>query len=184
MFITTYVALRKFEMKELQEYIKIVQGAVSDFLKEEPSLLEHGVHEQSISHRIAYHLEQRINNHTLHVDCEYNKNLNEQKRIEVSDLDPTLMKACGCHVCSNKIGDIEREREFRPDIIVHKRRCNDYNKVAIEIKKSKFCPFDEAKLKELTGNGHEYRYILGVFIHFLGGLPKFKWYSKGRNIVI
>ncbi len=161
--------------------VELVKAAVSDFIVERPSLLELFVHEQSISHRIAVHLERRINNTQLHVDCEYNKNLGVPKLIEVDDIDRIARKACGCHVCADIADPMGRERSFRPDIIVHKRNSNGHNTVAIEVKKGKFCPFDEAKLKALTGSRNDYNYQLGVFVYFPKDKPEYIWYSKGMR---
>ena len=169
----------------MNELKHIVDSAVNDFLKETPNLLELNVHEQSISHRIAVHIEKRLHNNMLNVDCEYNKNLGQPKLIEVDGLGWHERSSCGCHVClNNNIEDLERERAFRPDIIVHKRNSNAHNKIAVEVKRHKFCPFDEAKLKALTGNRNGYNYSIGVFVYFPAGKPIYIWYCKGSKIDI
>lgn len=168
----------------LKQNIEMVKGAVVDFLEEEPNLLTLGAHEQSLSHRIAVYLERRINNSDLHVDCEYNKNLGEPKLLEIDGLDSAQRRLCGCHVCANLADEIERERAFRPDIIVHRRHSNEYNTIAIEIKRGKFCPFDEAKLKALTGKRLDYNYALGVFVYFISSQPQFRWYTEGGALQV
>lgn len=160
----------------------LVRQAVAAFTEERPSLLALNVHEQSISHRIAVHLERLLNNDELNVDCEYNKNLGEPKRIEIDGLDDRLRRTCGCHICRNHADEVERERRFRPDIIAHLRDSNARNTIAIEIKRGVFCPFDEAKLRALTGPGGEYRYELGAFVYFQGNYPEIIFYHQGNRV--
>ena len=77
------------------------------------------------------------------------------------------------------------ERGFRPDILVHKRGTDGFNLIAIEVKKDKECPFDEAKLRALTkpfDDYGEYGYELGVFIWFPENIPSYKWFVGGVEI--
>ncbi len=161
---------------------ELIRQAVAAFMDERPSLLELNVHEQSISHRIAVHLERLLDDEELNVDCEYNKNLGEPKRIEIDGLDARLRQICGCHICRNMADEIERERRFRPDIIAHLRNSNEHNTVAIEIKRGVFCPFDEAKLRAMTGPGGQYRYELGAFVYFQGNNPEIIFYHQGNRV--
>ncbi len=163
-----------------KELVKLVQDAVSALIAEQPSLLELAIHEQSISHRIAMHLEQRVEA-GLHVDCEYNRHLDFAKIIEISDIDHAARKTCGCSACRDTNDPIDRERRFRPDIILHQRNTDAQNLIVVEVKRDKFCPFDEAKIKAMTKQQGVFRYRIGVFIYFLKDSPEFLWYTDGNR---
>ncbi len=163
--------------------------AVNLFIDNDIKLLESSAHEQAISHRIGVYLESLFESEKLNIDCEYNKHLDEPKKIDLYDLDPELCKRCKCHSCQFVIdGNYNEipERGFRPDILVHKRGTDGFNLIAIEVKKYKECPFDEAKLKALTkpfDDGGEYGYQLGVFVWFFDNKAQFKWFVAGREVI-
>lgn len=173
-----------FNTLTMQE--KIIQ-AVMLFMQNDVDLLEGSVHEQAISHRIGVYLEGVFESESLDIDCEYNKHLNEPKKIDLYDLDPVLCKECGCDSCRFVVkGNLNEvlERGFRPDILLHLRGTDERNLIAIEVKKDKECPFDEAKLRALTmlrSNDGEYGYKLGVFIWFAGNKPQYKWFASGQQ---
>ena len=166
---------------------KVIQ-AVALFVKNDSDLLKSSAHEQAISHRVGVYLEGLFGLEKLNIDCEYNKHLDEPKKIDLYDLDPKLCENCKCHSCRFVIkGNLDEipERGFRPDILVHKRGTDDNNLIAIEVKKDKECPFDEAKLKALTkpfDDGGEYGYQLGVFVWFFDNKAQFKWFVAGREV--
>lgn len=166
---------------------KVIQ-AVKLFVKNDLELLKNVVHEQAISHRIGVYLESLFESGKQNVDCEYNKHLDEPKKIDLYDLDPELCKGCKCDSCKFVIkGNFSEipERGFRPDILVHKRGTDGFNLIAIEVKKDKECPFDEAKLRALTkpfDDYGEYGYELGVFIWFPENIPSYKWFVGGVEI--
>ena len=68
------------------------------------------------------------------------------------------------------IGDIKRgnEKHIRPDLILHKRGIDSYNKMVIEFKgwwnKTSSDNADKSKLRYLTSKEHKYQYLLGVFV--------------------
>lgn len=162
--------------------------AVQYFIDNDPELLDLSAHEQAISHRIGVYLEQVFASKKLNVDCEYNKHLGDPKRIDLHDLNPESYKSCGCDPCkkitSQNIHEI-LEKDFRPDIVLHLRGNDRRNLIVIEVKKSRECPFDEAKLKSLTKPrdiGGEYGYELGVFIWFPKNKPKLKWFVSGQQV--
>ncbi len=166
---------------------KVIQ-AVQLFIDSDKELLSLSAHEQAISHRIGVYLEQIFISEKLNVDCEYNKHLGDPKRINLHDLNPDAYQHCGCDTCkkivSRNLGEI-LEKDFRPDIILHSRGNDTKNLIVIEIKKSKECSFDEAKLKALTKSrdaGGEYGYELGVFIWFPKNVPEFKWFIDGNQV--
>lgn len=175
--------------------MEALSDAVGVFMKEDSELLENDAHEQAISHRIAHYLEDCFGLNSklgLNIDCEYNKHLNEKKRI---DVDPTYyfekFPHCFCFACCEIRRAIKQkprpdlniqERLFRPDIVVHERGCDRRNRIAIEVKKSVVCPFDLSKLRALTSAREEkwkFSYDLGVFLHFPKQVPQFKWFLDG-----
>lgn len=175
-------------MDNLQEKIK---SAATSFISNDSDLLYLNVHEQSVSHRIAVHLESLFLEPKLNVDCEYNKHLDDGKTVDLTEfLDIKNYKSCGCSTCRDivKNRDVYRidEKEFRPDILVHHRGHDDQNEVAIEIKKDHVCPFDVAKIKALTlsrQKGGSYGYKLGVFIYFNDNKPCYIWFKNGSESV-
>lgn len=168
------------EIKELKNEVKT---AVHLFMAESPNLLDLKAHEQSISHRIAVYLEPLFKG--LNVDCEYNKHSDLPKKIDLSGITPDKHQACGCKACRKIIEDqtleIE-EQHFRPDILVHRRGGDDGNLIAIEVKKTKECFFDQAKLKALTAKDGKYKYDLGIYVNFMDGGPRFKFFYNGDLI--
>ena len=94
----------------------------------------HELHEQAISHRLAVYLERHFSRlryfreRSLSVDCEYNKNGEDCKRIY------GICYNCNEHNCFIKKDQIAHNDTYlplrsdndnkavRPDIIIHKRR--------------------------------------------------------------
>jgi hypothetical protein len=162
--------------------------AVGNFKKYDLKLLELAVHEQAISHRIAVYLERLFGIGTkanLNVDCEYSKHLKDDK---IAIIEPHYFLGkyprCSCNSCK-KLENLEEieEKDFRPDIVVHTRGNDRKNVVALEVKKSRICPFDLAKLRALTlpkGAKVVYGYELGVFLHFQNKEPKYIWFLSGE----
>jgi len=162
-------------MKHIQENIT---KTIHKFLLLESELFNistTGVHEQSISHRLAVLFEQDIMFSKYNIDCEYNKHGDATKTLK--DLEDIV---CGCGNC-RKAKSEELERKIRPDIIIHKRCCDKNNLVCIEIKKSENCNYDIAKVKKMTLD--PYSYALGVFINFNNGKkPIIKFFQNGEEI--
>jgi hypothetical protein len=160
--------------KELKD---ILEKALSKLYENDSFLLENNCHERSITHKLAEYLQQYLPNY--HVDCEYNFDIdNDNKRkkwisnivIEkiILEIENTKIKLNSEN--PNLSDEIEKlEKSFYPDIIVHMRGSNDFNRLVIEAKKGKAnCDLDIEKLKALTkrdGENH-YRYQLGAQISF------------------
>lgn len=112
-----------------------IKPALKKLYEKDKYLLENGVHEQTISARLAKYLEDVINEgeneicneiRSLNIDCEYNKNRKKLKTIGEA-----------------------RKVNIRPDIICHKRGTNDNNIFVVEIKKkTDIC--DEYKIKDIV----------------------------------
>lgn len=173
--------------KEIEKIKNKVKMAVDLFMENDIDLLEigNGVHEQSISHRIAVYLECLFRG--FHVDCEYNKHGDNLKGIKnVENTMGEERKECVCTSCKKWIKNhpdsekIKEKIEIRPDIIIHKERGNkdSGNILAIEIKKEKKCLFDQAKLNALVDNSGDYKYNLGAFIYFPENKPEVEWFPK------
>lgn len=77
---------------------KVIQ-AVNLFIDNDIKLLESSAHEQAISHRIGVYLESLFESEKLNIDCEYNKHLDEPKKIDLYNLNPKLCENCKCNSC-------------------------------------------------------------------------------------
>ena len=64
---------------------EMVRKAVECFMRKDSKLLEDSVHEQAVSHRIAVYLEFLFRkNKEANVDCEYNKHLEQSKKLRIN----------------------------------------------------------------------------------------------------
>src|SRR5437016_6301336 len=84
-----------------------VLQAIRTFLQTDLDLLSRNVHEQAITSRLADHLRRQFPE--WHVDCEYNREGEQRKRLS--------------------------GRVVKPDIIIHRRGTQE-NFLVIEVKKS------------------------------------------------
>ena len=132
------------------ENLKIIlTEAINELTEKDSYLLEHDVHEQAISHKLACYIGNRI--HGWNVDAEYNRNLNL----------PKSLSSCG---------------RIRPDILIHRRGLNndgdskDNNLLIIEVKKNPSLQEREADIKIIKAfiNEYPYFYKFGAFIAFDG----------------
>ena len=94
------------------EMEKILKAAIDQVGNDDWYLLETGLREEAISHRLAIYLEQRIVAHQFFrpfkfaTDCEYNKLGIEEKTVPNTWDKPNLPKR-------------KKDRKLRPDIIIH-----------------------------------------------------------------
>jgi hypothetical protein len=97
-----------------------VSNALKALIEADHYLLENDLNECSINHMLACHLQSQFE--AWHVDCEYNKNYEKAKELELP---------------KDKVdwNDTEAKSVF-PDIIVHKRGGDGPNLLVIEVKKS------------------------------------------------
>ncbi|MBV5278437.1 MAG: hypothetical protein J0647_05305 [Campylobacteraceae bacterium] len=137
----------------------IVSEAINELKAKDKYLLDHNVNERSISHKLACYIGKRIDG--WHVDAEYNRNMDDQKRL----------------ISTDKYG-------VMPDIIIHRRGHNNdtttenNNLLVIEIKKTpteKQKRNDILKLKQFIKNP-PYFYKFGAFIAFDGS--DIEWFSR------
>lgn len=170
---------------KIEKYFKL---AVEDLYKNDLYLLEsgHELHEQAISHRLAVYLEkyfkhlQYYKSNELSVDCEYNKNGNDSKKIYGCCYNCIGHNDCFIHQYNQAHVSFElptEEKSCRPDIVVHKRGCNaPTNVLIVEIKKtsnpsSTHKRDDLMKLSAFTcGEQDEdkpnYHYQIGFYIEY------------------
>lgn len=152
-----------------------VKCAVEKLFEKDKLLLEKDVNERSITHKLAEYLQERFWDYD--VDCEYNRNLNSVKRLEVL------------------IGNIEpkdtKGKTIYPDIVIHKRSTHRKNLLIIEVKKrqnidGKAKRYDLEKIKLLTKkNQNNYAYELGLYLE-LGKdcTTSYGWFENGQEIKI
>lgn len=141
-----------------KEICQKVDIAIKILLKKDRFLLENGVHERSISHKLAEYLQTQFPD--WNVDCEYNRKGHETKKLR--------------RTCST-------DDKIYPDIIIHQRSTKE-NLLVIEIKSSDLSEeCDIEKLKLFTSNT-EFEYTYGIFIRFTGTKkPELHWYAKGQE---
>ena len=123
---------------------EVVAGALSDFAKHDMELLHVGVQEETLSHRLAIYIEQRLTG--WQVDCEYNRDLHHPK------MNP------------------EGSGRIRPDIIAH-RRNSPRNLLVVEVKKTSHTKQKigaaRTRVREFTGKWTKHpRYCHGVVMVF------------------
>ena len=131
-----------------------VEKAIELLLKNDLFLLEIGVHERSVAHKLAEYLQQEFPEY--HVDCEYNRYGKSVKEI--------------------------RNIRVYPDIIIHKRDNQKNNLLAIEIKTKKVgkkkINKDRNKLRNFTSLSGKFKYRFGLFLKFdCKKLIDNKWYE-------
>jgi len=138
----------------LKEQLCKVCKALAWFFQEDTDLLDHDVNERSITHKIAEHLQKEYERLGYKVDCEYNREGHNVKRLNSLGIKSPCCSA----------DDTDAVTVY-PDIIVHKRGKRD-NLLVIEVKKTNHCgtnKFDIKKLKAFTSD-KQFRYKLGLFL--------------------
>ncbi len=156
--------LKKENFPRIDDFIK----ALFDFLKREKFLLEKGVNERSITHKLAEYLQREFQDY--YVDCEYNRMLKDEIYIT---------KNLKLEIKDTKSTDLKQTTVY-PDIIIHKRGNNEDNLLVIEVKKEEnnsSKDYDTNKLKAFT---NQLNYKFGFFIEFNNEfVSDFDIYKKG-----
>lgn len=134
--------------------------ALAKFIERDLYLLEHDVNEKAITHKLAEYLQEVFPDRN--VDCEYNRDGNEPKRVG-------LLDASGKTTRSN----------INPDIIVHQRGTNDHNLLIVEAKKSNDARVDgtDNDRNKLIAYARDLNYTIGIFIVFTVHNPKVRPYD-------
>lgn len=152
-------------MDDLNILKLIISVALKEFLCKDSLLLELDVREEALSHRVAFYLEQALEEkkydlsfdsetiESLVTDCEYDKHRDEKKTL--SDLIEKYPK--------------KPTKEIRPDIVLHKRNSN-INLIVIEIKKKKSRNKKYAKDKVQAFVDSFYKYKIGIYLEFNTGI--------------
>ena len=144
------------EMANHKEMLKIaVNTALGELLKHDLYLLEKDVNERSISHHLARYIQLQFP--SWHVDCEYNRNHDDVKRLQLEGRDTTDL-------------DVEAVTVF-PDIIIH-QRATDENLLVIEIKKTTSSVKPDYDIKKLEAFKSELQYKFAAFILLETGTGK------------
>ena len=144
----------------IKQIIKLLKQSVELLYENDNYLLEHSIHEQDLSHRIAHYFENLLNNHewyrkaSLNIDVEYNKNFDDSKRV-YSNCDNCTKNECYIKVFQYDIGNYKST--CKPDIILHERGSNNNNVLVVEIKKDQIeSNEDFAKLSAFTCSTSDY----------------------------
>ena len=138
-------------------------------ISEDARILNRELHETAINHRLAYYLEQNMQDGPLSeysVDIEYNRFYGNAKLVKT----------------------VEGLIAIRPDIVIHtrmNRNINPQHFLAIEAKKGEILLHDINKIKGLISDSH-YNYLFGFTISYcsnnnytIGSI----YYFDGREII-
>ena len=140
-------------MRELVE--SALNNSLNQLLRSDGDILAMDVNERSISHRLASYLEPFFQG--WNVDCEYNRNHDDPKRLEIRR--------------RNIQSDDTQATTVFPDIIVH-RRGTDENFVVIEMKKTSSQEADDYDLEKLNAFKEQLGYQFAIFVKVrTGGNP-------------
>lgn len=133
---------------------RYVIAALQKLLTDDVYLLKVDANERSISHRFGMHLQQRFTDYS--VDCEYNRDGLDPKRIGHLDLQP-------------RADDTEGKTVF-PDIVVH-IRGEKQNYLVIELKKSSNKVSRDVDFQKLSGykSDDRLKYEYALFIELTVG---------------
>lgn len=132
-------------MRDLVE--SALDGALEQLFRSDGVILAMDVNERSISHRLAIYLEPFF--HGWNVDCEYNRNHDDPKRLDI--------------VRRNIQSDDTQATTVFPDIIIH-RRGTDENLVVIEMKKTTSQESDAYDRHKLIAFKQQLGYRFAIFI--------------------
>jgi hypothetical protein len=129
-----------------------VVSALTDLIERDGMLLQNDVNERAITHKLGSYVQMRFRR--WNVDCEYNRNHDDAKRL---NLNPG-------RVMTN---DTQGQTVF-PDVIVHKRNTNA-NLLVIEVKKSTNPNDDDHDVQKLRAFKSQLGYSYAVFVRLATG---------------
>lgn len=134
-----------------------IAAALDRLMEIDADLLQVDANERSLTHQFAVHLQEQLPQ--WHVDCEYNRNGIDPKRLVLHDLQPAA-------------DDTDGQTVF-PDVIVHKRGT-ETNWVVIEFKKSSSRVPDRVDLHKLHAYKHDarLRYTHALFVKLQVGVAE------------
>jgi len=141
---------------------KALFAALDLLLRADGDILEIDINERTILHRLANYLEPHFPG--WNVDCEYNRNHDDPKRLDIQRRDV-------------RSDDTQATTVF-PDIIVHKRGTNK-NLLVIEIKKTTSREHDNYDLGKLRAFRQQLGYRFAVFVKLKTdggtGIDRIEW---------
>ena len=103
----------------LEEVQQRLQSALRTLARQDSYLLDHDLHERTITHKLAEYLQPLFPD--WNVDCEYNRDGHAPKRVR--------------HAARQPPREDEGSNVF-PDIIIHQRGTNEHNILVLEAKKA------------------------------------------------
>ncbi|EMT50019.1 hypothetical protein I532_24567 [Brevibacillus borstelensis AK1] len=142
----------------MEEIESLLEKCLQMVLDRDLHLLQIKAKEECINHRLALYLEKELESYDYHVDLEYNKHFSDKKMISVYG----------------------EEQSIRPDILIHRRNCDDNNLLIIEAKKGGSNKRDRLKVKELLESPFKYQY--GSLICYYKNYIKYKIVERDSNI--
>lgn len=141
------------------EVYRRMDQSIAQLLEKDCYLLQIDANERAISHRLGMYMQLLFTD--WHVDCEYNRNLDQPKRLEqyeeFFDEEQRVWS----------IAETDPITVF-PDIIVHERGTRN-NLLVVEMKKTTSkvsSDFDYMKLREFKD---QYRYPYALFLKLITG---------------
>jgi hypothetical protein len=129
-----------------------VLGVLNIFFNLDSYLLNNNLNERTISHKLGCYLSYDFSG--WDVDCEYNRNHDNIKRLDFS--------------VEQVASDDTTGKTVFPDIIIH-RRATDENLLVIEIKKDALQEDQEKDLNKIAKFIEQLSYKYGLFINFRTG---------------
>lgn len=152
-----------------QILINLLKEAVEKCYRSDKNLIDRGGMEQACVARIFYYMQDLIYHDSRYVffknynlDCEYNKNMQEQK----------VLSRC--------------PKGTRPDLILHRRENHPRrdNQLIVEFKArtSSMTEKDRIKLEDFTHLDKGYAYKLGVFVKLNKKCALYTFFKNGTKV--
>ena len=178
-----------------EDVMKALEYMFEKLRENESEIIANDISERAITHKMGEYLQQFYSDYN--VDCEYNRNsVEKREKPKYVDLAKDEYERLYPNGRWNRGENDTKDISTYPDIIVHKRMCNDNNLLIIEVKKShsevdyeldrmKLRYFTNKESSEVRGQAHNYGFDYGVFIE-IGIHPvkipsKIEVYVDGRK---
>lgn len=168
-------------MFEIIELKKLLKESIEEFYKKDYNLLKKNVHEQAITHRIAFYFENKLPKiYKYSVDVEYNRKEEYNKQL-YQECRKCCHSECVCNPQNPSFST--NQNTGRPDIIFHFRGNDKNNLLVIEAKKigNENVNNDNKKLTYLTCMEGKYKYQLGGLVVLGKKQATIIYYQKGKE---
>lgn len=136
-------------MQSVHEATDALTASIEQLWKIDRHLLEADSSERSLTHRLAVHLSAFFPDY--HVDCEYNRDGFDVKRLELPERGPA------------RDDSVDAVTVF-PDIIVHERGSKKRNLLVVEVKKVSSRETDDYDLLKLRAFKSELDYTFAAHL--------------------